>query len=392
MEMSKKYWKGIDELKQTPEFIKNKDQEFPNQQSVEDFLADENLAESSTARRDFLKFLGFSVAAATLAACEAPVTKVVPYAVKPENVTPGMPTWYASTYYDGASYASIMVKTREGRPIFIKGTKSFGMAKGAINARIHASGLEIYDEDRLKGPKAGTADTSWSNLDKEMMELLAAAKNVRIISNTVASQTTKNAINAFSNHFAGKVKHVQYDVVSYYGMTKANQDAFGKSVVPQYNFEKAEVIVSVAADFLGSWLTSNLYQGAYADGRRPENGNMSKHYQFESNMSLTGSNADVRVAIKPSQEGQILAAIYNALNGAKAQVEGVEASVFTKLAAELKASAGKSLVVAGSNDIDVADVAPSDVIASNICSSKLPSIVVVLPLNNSNGVDNLLKI
>ncbi|MCE2686712.1 MAG: TAT-variant-translocated molybdopterin oxidoreductase [Cryomorphaceae bacterium] len=115
--MSKKYWKGIEELKQTPEFIKQKDQEFPSQQSVEDFLADENLAESSTARRDFLKFLGFSVAAATLAACEAPVTKVVPYVVKPENVTPGMPTWYASTYYDGASYASIVVKTREGRPI-----------------------------------------------------------------------------------------------------------------------------------------------------------------------------------------------------------------------------------------------------------------------------------
>jgi molybdopterin-containing oxidoreductase family iron-sulfur binding subunit len=212
--------------------------------------------------------------------------KSIPYVVKPEDITPGIPNFYATTYYDGVDYANVLVKTREGRPIFIKGNKSFGMAKGAINARINASVLEIYDEDRLKGPKAGTADTSWSNLDKEMIELLAAAKNVRIISNTVASQTTKNAINAFSNHFAGKVKHVQYDVVSYYGMTKANQDAFGKAVVPQYNFEKAQVIVSVAADFLGSWLTSNLYQGAYAEGRRPENGNMSKHYQFESNMSL----------------------------------------------------------------------------------------------------------
>ena len=121
MGLTRKYWKGIEELKETPEFIKHKEQEFPSQQTIEQFLADENLAETSTARRDFLKFLGFSVAAATLAACEAPVTKAVPYVVKPENVTPGMPTWYASTYYDGNSYASILVKTREGRPIFIKG-------------------------------------------------------------------------------------------------------------------------------------------------------------------------------------------------------------------------------------------------------------------------------
>ena len=357
MSNNKKYWTSLEEFSNRESFQEAVSHEFAPASNGLNAFADENLSKANTGRRDFLKFMGFSVAAATLAACEAPVVKSIPYVVKPEDITPGIPNFYATTYYDGVDYANVLVKTREGRPIFIKGNKSFGLAKGAINARINASVLEIYDEDRLKGPKAGSADASWSNLDKEMMELLAAAKNVRIISNTIASQTTKNAINAFSNHFAGKVKHVQYDVVSYYGMTKANQDAFGKSVVPQYNFEKAEVIVSVAADFLGSWLTSNLYQGAYADGRRPENGKMSKHYQFESNMSLTGSNADVRVAIKPSQEGQVLAAIYNALTGAKAQVEGVEASVFTKLAAELKASAGKSLVVAGSNDIDAQKVA-----------------------------------
>ena len=108
--MNKKYWKGMDELKETPSFLQSRDQEFPTQQNVEDFLGDENLDGTSTNRRDFLKFLGFSVAAATVAACEAPVTKAIPYVNKPEDVTPGMPTWYASTYYDGSSYASIMVK------------------------------------------------------------------------------------------------------------------------------------------------------------------------------------------------------------------------------------------------------------------------------------------
>ena len=152
MGMTRKYWKGLEELKETPEFLKSREQEFPAEMSVEEFLGDENLKETSTARRDFLKFLGFSVAAATVAACEAPVTKAIPYVNKPENVMPGMPTWYASTYYDGVSYASILVKTREGRPIYIKGNKDFGFTNGGTNAQIIASVLGLYDSARLQGP------------------------------------------------------------------------------------------------------------------------------------------------------------------------------------------------------------------------------------------------
>ena len=148
--MTRKYWKGLEELHETPEFLKSQEQEFPQQQSVEEFLADDNLSDGQTGRRDFLKFLGFSVAAATVAACEAPVTKAIPYVVKPEDVTPGMPTWYASTYYDGNSYASILVKTREGRPIFIKGNKDYGFTKGTVNAQIIASVLSLYEGARLQ--------------------------------------------------------------------------------------------------------------------------------------------------------------------------------------------------------------------------------------------------
>lgn len=204
MEMSKKYWKGIEELKQTPEFIKQKDQEFPSQQSVEDFLADENLAESSTARRDFLKFLGFSVAAATLAACEAPVTKVVPYVVKPENVTPGMPTWYASTYYDGASYASIVVKTREGRPIFVKGNKDFGFTQGGTNPQIIASVLGLYDSARLAQPLAKGQKASWSTVDTAISAAIAKAKKVTLLSNTVISPSIQRAISEMATKLNGE--------------------------------------------------------------------------------------------------------------------------------------------------------------------------------------------
>ena len=180
MEMNRKYWKGMDELKETPSFIESGNQEFPAETSVEEFLSDDNLKESSTGRRDFLKFLGFSVAAATVAACEAPVTKAIPYVNKPENVTPGMPTWYASTYYDGNNYASILVKTREGRPIYIKGNKDQGITKGGSNAQIIASILGLYDSSRLTMPqmkKGGEWEASkFSDADKKGESCLEISK------------------------------------------------------------------------------------------------------------------------------------------------------------------------------------------------------------------------
>ncbi|MDP4799112.1 MAG: TAT-variant-translocated molybdopterin oxidoreductase, partial [Crocinitomicaceae bacterium] len=358
--MSKKYWKGIDELKQTPEFIKNKDQEFPNQQSVEDFLADENLAESSTARRDFLKFLGFSVAAATLAACEAPVTKVVPYAVKPENVTPGMPTWYASTYYDGASYASIMVKTREGRPIFIKGNKDFGFTKGGTNPQIIASVLGLYDSARLANPLAKGEKANWSTVDTAISTAIAKAKKVTLLSNTVISPSIKRAIAEMAAKLNGeggsKFEHIQYDAISYAGMREANMLNFGARIIPGYDFSKAKTIVSVGADFLSTWLLPTEFAVQYGATRNPEGEWMSKHFQFESVLSVTGSNADVRSMIKPSEEAAVLSYMIKAVQG-KAATGGSWKAAADKAVAALKKSKKSSIVVAGSNHIGVQQLA-----------------------------------
>ena len=169
MTNEKKYWKGIEELNQTASFQESLESEFPqSNSSVEGLLADDQLNEASTGRRDFLKFLGFSVAAATVAACEAPVIKAVPYVMKPENVTPGMPTWYASTYYDGSSYASILVKTREGRPIFLKGNGDFGFSHGVVNAQIIASVLGLYDSERLQHPLLKGKKSKWVDVDKKI--------------------------------------------------------------------------------------------------------------------------------------------------------------------------------------------------------------------------------
>ena len=360
MGMTRKYWKGLEELKETPEFIKHKEQEFPNQQSVEEFLSDEKLAETSTARRDFLKFLGFSVAAATLAACEAPVTKVVPYVIKPEHVTPGMPTWYTSTYYDGNSYASILVKTREARPIFVKGNKDFGFTKGGVNAQIVASVLGLYDSERLSHPTAGGTNASWSSIDKAISSAIQSAKSVTLLTNTIISPSLKRAIAEMSlslNGAAGsKFQHIQYDAVSYAGMREANLANFGARVIPSYDFSKAKTIVSLDADFLNTWLLATEYTGQYAATRNPDAEWMSKHIQFETVLSVTGSNADYRGMIKPSEQAAVLAYIIKGLGGnagISAELNTAAKAIADEAIKALKKSKNESLVVSGSNNIGV---------------------------------------
>ena len=163
---TKKYWKGLEELNNSPEFVQNAQNEFSEQVPVEQFLGDSNLAEGNgTNRRDFLKFLGFSVTAASLAACETPVNKAIPYVVKPEEITPGVANWYASTFYDGNDYASILVKTREGRPIKIESIESDPLTQGGTSVRSQAHILSLYDPDRLTGPQKNLFNEKRSNKD-----------------------------------------------------------------------------------------------------------------------------------------------------------------------------------------------------------------------------------
>src|SRR4051812_269417 len=121
MSMSKKYWRGLPELNESPEFLKQHQNEFAEALPIDQILDEEEKKSEGTSRRDFLKVMGFSTAAVALAACETPVNKAIPYVIKPEEVTPGVANFYASTFYDGHDYLSVLVKTREGRPIKIEG-------------------------------------------------------------------------------------------------------------------------------------------------------------------------------------------------------------------------------------------------------------------------------
>ena len=384
MEVKKRYWKGLEELKETPSFLQKKDSEFPYENSIEQFLADDQLSESSTGRRDFLKFLGFSVAAATLAACEAPITKAVPYVNKPENVTPGQATWYASSYYDGSSYASVLVKTREGRPIFIKGNKDFGFTNGSVNPQIIASVLGLYDGDRLNAPRVQGKAASVSEADKAITAALRKATSIAVLTPTVISPSMKKALGEFSAAFgaeeSSRVSIVQYDAISYAAIAGANEKNFGKAFIPNYDFSKAKVVVGIAADFLSTWLMANEYAPQYAQLRNPD-AEMSKHYQFESILSITGSNADVRVQLKPSEITGLLSYILTSLGGqssVNSKISPTLQKAATAVVGDLKKAIGGSLLVCGTNVLE-------DQLLTNAINEKLQnygkSISLVSELN-----------
>ena len=318
MSSNKKYWKSVEELNENSSIVEAlKNNEFVEEIPTDEFLGDAaSLSSSSTTRRDFLKYIGFSTAAATLAACEGPVHKSIPYVVQPEEIVPGIANYYATTMFDGFDFANLLVKTREGRPIKIENNTMAG-ANFRANARVHASVLSMYDNTRLKAPKIGGKDASWSDVTAKITASLADAKakggQVVLLTNTLASPSTEKLIADFIAKNPN-AKHVIYDAVSESAALDAAEAVYSERVLVDYDFSKAEVIVSVGADFLGDWQGGG-YDSSYAKGRVPHNGKMSKHIQFESNMTLSGAAADKRVATSVANQKQILVKLYNAITG-----------------------------------------------------------------------------
>ena len=352
----KQYWKGLEQLSNDPEFVKHADNEFPEYLPLN---SNKESGEGGTSRRDFLKMMGFSIAAASLAACEAPIRNAIPYLNKPVDVDPGIPNYYASTYTNGGDYGSIIVKTREGRPIKIDGNPDSPISQGGVSSQIEASVLGLYDTHRLRGPQkvegGNATKTTWEELDKAVMagfdQISAAGGQIAVVSQTVMSPSTMKALGEFMAKYP-TAKHVMYDASSAHGMLKANQDSFGKAALPSYDFSKANVIVSFGADFLGTWLSPVEFTKQYSKTRKvtPEKPDMSRHFQFETNMSLTGSNADYRTPIKPSEQGAAVIALYNMVTGSSLPGAKADVAFLKKAADELKKAKGKGLVVAGSND------------------------------------------
>ena len=327
-------WIGTADKNHDPKLAELAEREFADE-SLVDTLSNDGALDVGSNRRDFLKYLGFGLGAATLAAsCETPVRRAIPYVVKPDEIVPGVATYYASSYVDGGDYCSILVKTREGRPIKIEGNAMSPITKGGTSARAQAAVLSLYDTNRLKGPVAMTDGspevTSWDAIDEAVASKLNSGSRVRILTGTVLSPTTQRVFAEFKQKYPN-TEVVSYDPISAAALLDANEQTFGVRAVPDYQFRNADVIVSFGADFLGTWISPIEYASQYVENRKIDdvkNAKMSRHIQVDSGMTLTGSNADNRIMVKPSEQGAAMVALYNEVakltGGGKRQWSGGE--------------------------------------------------------------------
>ncbi|GAA5098961.1 TAT-variant-translocated molybdopterin oxidoreductase [Chryseobacterium ginsengisoli] len=341
MASNKIQFRSIHELKDPALNNKLAQKEFQEEIPVEDFLADAEENGSGTSRRDFLKLLGFSTAAVTLAACEAPVIKTIPYVVKPHDIIPGVPNYYASTYFDGFDFASVLVKTREGRPIKIDPNPAAGDL-GKTNARAQASVLSLYDNDKVKQPKFEGKDETFDKVDgyiiKGLEEAKASGKKIVLLSHSFASPTFKKLFAEFKEKYP-TAELVTYDAFPYAAALDAAQEVFGQRALPVYDLKGTELVVGFHADFLGDYNAGSL-ETSYAAARKP-GASMLRHVQVESNMSITGANADERIRLKPSAVNKTLVEVYNAIVGG-----GTSDKTASELAKELLAKGSKAIVFA----------------------------------------------
>ena len=358
MSSNKKYWKSVGELDKdngsVVEALKHK--EFVQEIPVDEFLGDKKTLESSsTTRRDFLKYVGFSTAAASIAACEGPVIKSIPYVVQPDQIIPGIANYYATAIANGFDFASILVKTREGRPIKIE-NNDLASTSGGANARVQASVLDLYDSLRVAGPKKDGEDISWDDFEADIAQKLsvlkANGKDIVLLTQTFASPSTSKLISEFKESY-GNVRHVVYDSVSESAAIEAYQSLYGEKGLANYDFSKVSTIVSIGADFLGDWQGGGFDSG-YAKGRVPKNGKMSRHIQFESNMTLSGANADKRIPLTPSQQKVALAKLYGKITGQS--VSGTLPSYIEEAvdnaASEISRAGSNAVVVTGIKDVN----------------------------------------
>ena len=386
MSQEKKYWKNEIELKPNNGLDQIRNNEFVEKLPVEETIFSNNSVNNSdTNRRDFLKYLGFSTTAAVLASCEGPVNRSVPYVVQPERIIPGISNYYATTLFDGYDSANVLVKTREGRPIKIDNNK-LSSHNGFANARLNASVLSLYDSSRVQGPTINGSDVSWENFNNNIKAQLNSLKvlnqPVVLLTSTINSPTTKNIISEFLD-LHPNIEHIEYDSVSESSTIDAHELMYGIRALPYYDFQNAKCIVSISADFLGDWQGSN-YDHDYVKGRIPNKKNgkasMSKHIQVESNLSITGSNADLRIPLSVNDQKQFLAHLYLKISGESLSTKSVPDELITKVnyvSEQLLSSSSKSVIVCGLDDINAQIITNriNDLLNSSVKSKSKVSLV-----------------
>jgi MoCo/4Fe-4S cofactor protein with predicted Tat translocation signal len=362
MEIKTDYWKSLDEKYQTPEFLKAVENEFltsPLQQ--ED-------GKDGVARRQFIKLMGASLALTAAACVRRPVQKIIPYNKRPGEIIPDLPNFYASSWFDGSEGLNITVKTREGRPIYVTGLESSPLNGKGISARAGAHILSLYDPDRIKKPTINSVNpknrrnslsvgTTWDNADLRVANLLKEG-SVALLTSSNPSPVSSELTHKFLVAFSGK--RYTWDPLTTESVRKGQQLSYGTDAVPVYNFEKAEYVLSIDGDFLGTYLSPVKFSKEFNKARNPDQG-MAKLVSFHSVPSLTSLNADDVFPIRASQQAGLACGLLvevAKINGSsvaeavkKAALTdeqlGFAAGTLKAVAKDLTKKAGKGIVIAG---------------------------------------------
>ncbi len=350
MNEGKQYWRSLEQLADTPEFKKFVAAEFP--ESVEE-VAD------GVSRRKFLGLMGASIAFAGLVSCRRPVEKIVPYVVAPENIIPGVPRYYATIMPVGLSNYGLLVENHDGRPTKIEGNPDHSSTRGATNAWLQASVLELYDPDRSKQVRFKGAIKTWPDFIafwRSEKTRLGRGKKLAVLSRSFSSPALYKAYQNFKQQFP-EARWFAYESVSDENIFRGIRLATGQDLRPLYHYERAKVILSLEADFLLSESENIAAHKGFSKGRKvlKAGEEMNRLYVVENHFSITGGMADHRLRLQTQQVGAFALALAHALKkrglaldiDLPANALKVDAVWLNALADDLMKNKGKSLIVAG---------------------------------------------
>lgn len=352
----KRYWKSLAEQRGEAALSEQAKDEFPAP------------LEPGVSRRSFIELAGLSAAALALQSCHAPEQKIIPYVKQPVELTPGVANWYASTCGGCQAACGTLVRVCEGRPVKLEGNAKHPLSQGGLCAAAHGELFNLYFAERLRQPFSHGKAAGWNELDVQITQQLAALRQsggkVCLLTPFIISPTSNEVCDRFLRQIPG-ARRVVYEAASTAAIRVAHERTHLFAGKPHYHLNKARLVVSFAADFLGAWGDPVPQMRSYSQARdlRAGRQEMLRHVQFETQLSLTGSNADrrIRVAFAEGFDALLYLAKLvadkhdNAGAFASFTPAGLTARVrqaVEQVAADLQQQRGAALVVCGWNDVD----------------------------------------
>jgi MoCo/4Fe-4S cofactor protein with predicted Tat translocation signal len=331
----KEFWRSLEELSRSDAFDEFFAQEFPQQALP---------LQKGVDRRNFMKLMGASVALGGLAACSQPAEVIVPYVNQPENFIPGKPLFFASAMTLGGVATGVLVESHQHRPTKIEGNPEHPSSLGATDAYMQASVLSLYDPDRSQVVRKYGDTATWGDFIAALQPVVNNARTngagLRILTQTITSPTLGAQLQALQAQFPGMGWH-QWDAVNRDNVREGGRMAFGSYVNTHYDFTKANVVVSLGSDFLAEGPGHLRYARDFMSRRKVRSGqtqSINRLYAIEAGMTNTGSIADHRLPVRPSQIQEIARAIQSGQGNTP---------FLQALISDLQANRGASIVIAG---------------------------------------------